>query len=159
MRKLLVFVCILLVLATGIFLYLRYNKLRDFEPDIKNKLNQLVQQGSHGLYHLHIEKLETDPLRSRIVLINAHLFPDTLVYAQLEREQKAPNDLFDIVIHQLSIDDVDPGKFLFNQQVYLRRLFVGEPSINVWHKKQPYHLAEDSSRTIFQLIQKDLKNI
>jgi hypothetical protein len=159
MRKLLIAVSILLVIATGAYIYLRVNKLHDFEPDIKHKLDKLVQQASNGLYHLEIEGLETDVIGRKITLRNAHLRPDTSVYAQLEKSERAPNDLFDVKLQDLVINDVDVSDFVNSREINLRKLFINQPVITVWHKKQPYKLAEDSSRTIFQQIQKDLKNI
>jgi hypothetical protein len=159
MRKILIALSIIIVIATGAYYYLRYNKLRDFEPDIKKKLDRLVQQASHGLYHLDVEALDTDVLDGKIVLTNAHLRADTDVYAKMEKEERAPNDLFDVKVKQLLINEVDIVNFLTNREINLRRLFINQPTITVSHKKQPYTLAEDSSRTIFQQIQKDLNNI
>jgi hypothetical protein len=159
MRKFLIALSIIIVIATGAYYYLRYNKLRDFEPDIKNKLDKLVQQASQGLYHLEIEALDTDVLSGKIVLTNAHLRPDTAVYAKMESEARAPNDLFDVKLKHLLINEVEVGSFLANREINLRRLFINQPLITVWHKKQPYILPEDSSRTIFQQIQKELNNV
>lgn len=159
MRKVLIGLGIIVVIAVTAYFYLRNNKLKDFEPDIKEKLDKLVQQASHGLYHLDIDTLDTDVLDGKIVLTNAHLWADTAVYAMLEKQQKAPNDLFDVRVKQLSIDDIEPANFLTNKEIILRRLFINQPMITVFHKKQPYQVAEDSSRTIYQLIQKDINNI
>ena len=159
MRKLLIAVSILLVIATGAYFYLRYNKLQDFEPDLKTKLNKMVQQASNGLYHLETEGLETDIIGRKITLKHAHLRPDTSVYAQLEKAERAPNDLFDVKLKDLVINDVDISDLVTSREINLRKLFINQPVITVWHKKQPYKLPEDSSRTIFQHIQKELKNI
>src|SRR5688500_16474648 len=132
MRKLLIATAILIVIVTGVYYYLRYNKLRDFEPNIKNKLDRLVQQASNGLYHLDIEALDTDVLDGKIVLTNAHLRPDTAVYAKLEKEARAPNDLFDVKVKHLLINDVEVANFLANRVINLRRLFINQPVITVW---------------------------
>src|SRR5689334_20251974 len=121
MKKLLLGLSILLVIATGVYFYLRHNKLRDFEPQIKERLNQLVEQASRGLYHLDIETLDTDVLNGKIVLTNAHLRPDTAVYAKMEREQQAPNDLFEVRVKQLLLDHVDAATFLHNKEVVVGR--------------------------------------
>src|SRR5687767_2180416 len=119
MRKLLLAAAILIVIATGVYYYLRYNKLRDFEPDIINKLDRLVQQASRGLYHLDIETLDTDVLGGKIMLTNAHLRPDLAVYAKMEKEERAPNDLFDVKLKQLLINDVEIINFLTNREINL----------------------------------------
>jgi hypothetical protein len=160
MKKLLIVIIVILAIIGGVYYYLHQNKLKDFEPDIKERLNKLVMDASNGLYHLEIEKLETDVVTSKIVLVNAHLRPDTLVYAQLEQAKIAPDDIFDITISQLSIDDIVPSEFLINKAINLRRLFINQPVISVKHKKQPYNVPEDdSSKTVFEKIKKDISKI
>jgi hypothetical protein len=160
MKKFLIVIIVILAITGGVYYYLHQNKLKDFEPDIKERLNKLVMDASNGLYHLEIEKLETDVVTSKIVLVNAHLRPDTLVYAQLEQAKMAPDDIFDITISQLSIDDIVPSEFLINKAINLRRLFINQPVISVKHKKQPYNVSEDdSSKTIFEKIKKDISKI
>ncbi len=160
MKKLLIVIIIILAITGGVYYYLHQNKLKDFEPDIKERLNKLVMDASNGLYHLEIEKLETDVVTSKIVLVNAHLRPDTLVYAQLEHAKMAPDDIFDITISQLSIDDIVPSEFLINKAINLRRLFINQPVISVKHKKQPYNLPDvKETKSIFEKIQKDILKI
>lgn len=160
MKKLLIVIIVILAIIGGVYYYLHQNKLKDFEPDIKERLNKLVMDASNGLYHLEIEKLETDVVTSKIVLVNAHLRPDTLVYAQLEQAKIAPDDIFDITISQLSIDDIVPSEFLINKAINLHRLFINQPVISVKHKKQPYNVPEDdSSKTVFEKIKKDISKI
>jgi hypothetical protein len=161
MRKWAIIISVLIVIAGGIYFYLRYSKLKDFEPMIKEKLSKLVSEGSNGLYHLDIDILETDVISSKITLVNAHLRPDTAVFAQLEKQQKAPNDLFDVFVSQLSIDDVVAADFMANREINFRRLFINDPVVKVWHKKQPNNKpgTNDSSQTVYSLIKKDINRI
>lgn len=160
MKKLLIVLLILAVIAGGIFFYLRQNKLQDFEPVIKEKLSKLVLDASHGLYHLEIGELHADVINSKIILVNAHLRPDSVVYAQLEKSKQAPNDLFDVSISQLSIDGIVPADFIANKAINLGRLFINKPIITVFHKKQPYNLQDTVwAKNIYQQIQKDISSI
>jgi hypothetical protein len=161
MRKWAIIISVLIVIAGGIYYYLRYSKLKDFEPMIKEKLSKLVSDGSNGLYHLDIDILETDVIGAKITLVNAHLRPDTAVFAQLEKQQKAPNDLFDVFVSQLSIDDVVAADFMANREINFRRLFINDPVVKVWHKKQLNNKpdANDSSQTIYSLIKNDINRI
>lgn len=160
MKKLLIVLLVLAAIIAGIFFYLRQHKLQDFEPVIKEKLSKLVLDASHGLYHLEIGELHADVITSKITLVNAHLRPDTLVYAQMEKIQKAPNDLFDVTISQLSINDIVPADFIANKAINLGRLFINKPVVTVMHKKQPYNLPDiDSNKTVYQQIQKDISSI
>ena len=63
-------------------------------------------------------------MKGKVILINAHLRPDTALYKEWEKLQVAPNDLFDITVSQLSIDEVDPKAFMSNKEIQLRRLLM-----------------------------------
>lgn len=149
----------MVAVAVSIILYLHFNKLEDFEPLIKKKLINLVKNASDGLYHLEIEKLEVNVLNSSITLINVHVRPDTLVYAEMEKSRKAPNDVFDVSVSRLEISDIVPADFLSARVINLRRLFIDKPVIKVWHKKQPYNIQDDSVKTVYQQIRKDISGI
>lgn len=160
MRKIIIILTTIVIIAGGILIFFHYNRLKHFEPLIKLRLSQMVEDASGGLYHLDIEQLQTNAATSRLTIINAHLIPDTAVYAELEKMHKAPNDLFDVFIGQLGIDNLSPVDLASEKTIRLRRLFIGRPVIKVWHKKQPYRLpAEDSTFTIFQRLKKDIRSV
>ncbi|MEJ7768226.1 MAG: hypothetical protein WKF89_10480 [Chitinophagaceae bacterium] len=160
MKKLFIVLAILASLGAGIIFYLRQNKLKDFEPLIKQRLSKLVVDASHGLYQLDIGELQADVIGGKLILTNARLRPDTTVFAELERLKKAPNDLFDITISQLSIDDIVPADFIANKTINLGRLFINKPIVTVYHKKQPYNVPDDEEpKTLYQQIQKDVSSI
>ena len=60
MKKILIICGILLLAGAGIYYYLKHKKLTDFEPLIKEKIAQLVKEGSEGLYALSIGKIDID---------------------------------------------------------------------------------------------------
>lgn len=159
MKRFLIIILFLIAVAVTIILYLHFNKLKDFEPLIKEKLVNLVKNASDGLYYLEIEKLEVNVLNSSITLINAHLRPDTLVYAEMEKIRKAPNDVFEVSVSQLGISDIVAADFLSTKAINLRRLFIDKPVVKVLHKKQPYNIQEDSVKTVYQQIRKDISGI
>ncbi|MBE7172784.1 MAG: hypothetical protein INR73_19570 [Williamsia sp.] len=160
MKKVLIALAVLLVIAVGIFLYLRSGKIKeDLEPFLKKKISDLVVDASDSLYHLSVERFETD-ITDSLILINAHLYPDTILYAQMEKEQRAPNDLFDVTIRRLAISDLTPTAFVGGNTIDIGTLFIDKPVVKVWHKKQPYNIPDgDSSKTIWQQIKKDIKRI
>ena len=160
MKKILFALTIIIAIAAGVFFYLKSTKLKDFEPQIKERLNKLVSEASNGLYRLEIGELHTDVIGSKITLTNAHLVPDTLKYVELEKQQLAPNDLFDVYIKHLSIDDIVAADFIGSKSINLRRLFINEPVIRVWHKKQPYKVPDSvAAKTIYQQIRNDISSI
>src|SRR5690349_16837105 len=87
-----------ILLITG-YLYLRYSVLNsktipvdqskassplDLRPALIAKLQQLVLDGSGGLYKLSIEKLDPDIVNATVDIVNAVLTPDSAVLAKLD---------------------------------------------------------------------------
>lgn len=157
MRKTLIIILIsIAVVITGVLLYLKYRKSRDLEPLIKNRLSNLVRDASQGLYRLDIGNMEIDLINTRLVLVKAHLVPDTVLYNKLEEQQQAPNDIFDVYVDKISIDDIDIAALTGNRDIDLRKFFIDAPVVKVWHKKQSYNIPPDSTKTLYQRLSKDV---
>ncbi len=161
MKKAIAWIALCLgIIAVGVFFYFKKNKLRDFEPQIKEKISNLVKQASGGLYNLQIEKLEVDVVASKVILINAHLIPDTVLYAQLLQQKLAPADIFDVSVNSLVINGLNPQDFLAGKSVKLGTLFIDAPEIHVYHKKLSYQtINTDSAKTVYEQISKDVSSI
>src|SRR4051812_8305964 len=66
----------------------------DINTLIISKLQQLVKDGSEGLYQLVIEQLKPDITSSQVDIIKAKLVPDSAALHKLDAAQKAPDDVF-----------------------------------------------------------------
>lgn len=92
MKTLLIIAIIGIAIIGGGYLYTRHHILRarDFRPDnskAKNildlrpaiiaKLQQLVKDGSNGLYILSLQEIQPDILSSKLDVINGTIVPDT----------------------------------------------------------------------------------
>ncbi|HEY6437048.1 MAG TPA: hypothetical protein VIY47_10695, partial [Ignavibacteriaceae bacterium] len=161
MKKVLAWIALGLgIIAAGVFFYFKKNKLRDFEPQMKARISSLVKQASGGLYNLEIGKLEVDVIASKVVLIDAHLVPDTVLYNKLLQQKLAPADIFDIEVNSLVINGLSAPDFLAGKAVNLGTLFIDEPEIHVYHRKISYASPnEDSAKTVYEQISKDVSSI
>src|SRR6478735_5109154 len=146
MKKIIAWVALILgIVAAGFFFYFKKNKLRDFEPQMKARISELVKQASDGLYDLQIGKLEVDVVASKVILINAHLIPDTVLYNRLIQQKLAPADIFDVTVNSLVINGLSAPDFLAGKSVNLGTLFIDEPEIHVYHKKLSYQPVNSDS--------------
>jgi len=161
MKKVFAWIALALgIIAAGFFFYFKKNKLRDFEPQMKARISELVKQASDGLYDLQIGKLEVDVVASKVILINAHLIPDTVLYNRLIQQKLAPADIFDVTVNSLVINGLSAPDFLAGKSVNLGTLFIDEPEIHVYHKKLSYQpVNSDSAKTVYELISKDVSSI
>jgi hypothetical protein len=69
------FVFVIIIIA--VFVYFKLRGTKDFEPLIKEKLQQLVLEGSDSLYRLDIDKIEVDISDAHIIVKNASLNIDS----------------------------------------------------------------------------------
>ncbi len=164
----------ILILVACAYIYLHVSKANnpqpvaksespiDLRPLIISKLQQLVKDGSEGLYTLSVEKLEPDVLLSKIDVFNATLVPDTAALQRLDKELNAPDDIFQISFTSLHITGLSVLDFLHSDKIELDTVFIAAPVIEVFHKRRPYNEAKrerDSSSTLYQKLTQQFRSI
>ena len=98
-KKLVIILAFVLLIIAGGYIFIKFKilKAKDFKPDTskqKNiidlrpsiiaKLQQLVKDGSNGLYILSIEKINPDVFASKLDVVNASIHIDTAAMLQLD---------------------------------------------------------------------------
>lgn len=131
----------------------------DIRPQIILKLQQLVKQGSDGLYNLSIKEVEPDILNSKLDVKNIVLLPDTTVLQNLERQQKAPDDVFKISCNSLHIDGLPITAFLSKEKIDVKTISLNEPVIEVFHQQRSYNKSSGDEGNLYQRISKEIKHI
>ncbi len=146
----------MLVFAAS-FIYLKYFllKAKDFKPDnskarsvidlrpsIIAKLQQLVKDGSNGLYVLSIGKIDPDVLASTLDVFNADLRVDSAAMLALDHQKKLPDNIFNIHFDSLHIDGIGVDYLLHSKSIDITRVNIGKPSIEIYHKSKPYNESD-----------------
>lgn len=172
-----IIIVLLVVSIAGGLWYLKSSKLKksdpptgaskskpivDLRPLIAKKLQQLVKEGSDGLYNLKMEKLVPDVLQGELDIYNASLTPDSAALKKLDSAQKAPDDIFKISLKELHIDGITINDILNTDKIEFDSVFIKEPVIEAFHDPKNYNKAErekDSSATLYQRLMKQVKSI
>jgi hypothetical protein len=134
----------------------------DITPLLVSKLQQLVKDGSDGLYQLSIEQLKPDITSSQVDIIKAKLVPDSAVLQKLDAAQKAPDDVFTISFDSLHITGVGIIDLLRKKRISIDTIFAYSPFIKIAHTDRPYNAAQragDSSLTLYQKLTKQFTSI
>jgi hypothetical protein len=170
-------ITILIVVISAAYLFTRFSVLRqkkifektnnaktviDLKPAIVAKIQQLVNDGSDGLYNLQIQKIEPNILKSKVVIINASLAPDTAVLEKLDKAAKAPDDVFEISFHKLQVEGISLQDLLRKKNIDLKAVYADQPNIKVYHTKRAYNEAKrekDAGTTVYQKIMKQLNSV
>jgi hypothetical protein len=177
MKKFLIWLSVLIIVLVSGYLYLRYDvlKTKDFKPDTSKKesvvdlrpaiiakLQQMVKDGSDGLYVLSIEKLSPDVLASEVEVINASLDIDSSVLLKLDGVKQLPDDLFRIRFHALHITGLGIDDFLNKKRLSLAHIDIDSPLIEAYHRTRSYNSSDNDgkdSMTMYQRLAKGLRKI
>jgi len=169
-------IIILAVIISG-FIYIKYNflKVKDFKPDNSNaktildlrpsiiaKLQQLVKDGSGGLYVLSIEKIDPDLLSSKLDVIDGTISVDTAAMLQMDKLNKLPDDVFQIKFHSLHIDGIGINDLLHKKDIDIKGAYLNDPVINIYHKARQYNKEErkkNDNLTLYQRLTEQMKSI
>ena len=177
MKKIIIIPVIILAVIICGYLYTRYHvlKARDFKPDntkstsaldlrpaIIAKLQQLVKNGSGGLYILTIKKIDPDILSSKLDVIDGTISVDEAAMQQLDKLQKLPDDVFNIKFHSLHIDGIGIDDLLHKKNIDIKTVYLHNPVIDIYHKARPYNKGENKkndSLTLYQRLTGQMKKI
>jgi len=129
----------------------------DLKPKLIEKLQQLVKEGSNGLYNLFIHEMKPDILNSTIGISNASLVPDTAVMRQLEQSMQLPNEIFKIRTDSIWIDGLGIKDVLSKDVIDVKTIHILRPTIEVYSKKNNDQIT--TSKTLYQRLMKQMKHI
>lgn len=134
----------------------------DLRPQIIAKLQELVKNGSHGLYNLSIDSIEPHVLDAKMDVFKVTLTPDSAALKKLDAEHILSDDVFKISFHSLHIDGFGVDDLLHKNKIDITGIYITDPLIQIFHKKRSYNKEErikaDTS-TLYQLLMKDMKRI
>ena len=157
-KKYIIILALVLVIIVGGYIFIKFKilKTKDFKPDktkqenivdlrpsIIAKLQQLVKDGSNGLYVLSIEKINPDVLASKIDIVNASIHIDSVVMLQLDSLKKLADDIFIVHFDSLHIEGISIDDFLFHKnRIDIAGINITKPIIEVYHKTRAYNKAK-----------------
>jgi hypothetical protein len=129
----------------------------DVKPKLVEKLQQLVKQGSNGLYNLFIHELKPDILNSTIGISKASLIPDTAVMQQLEQAKQLPGEVFKIQTDSIWIDGLGIKDILSKDAIDVKTIHILHPTIEVYSKNN--YSKNSSSKTLYDRLMNQMKHI
>lgn len=132
----------------------------DLRPLFIAKIQQLVKEGSKGLYNIAIDSLEVDLLRSRVILAHVQLTHDPKALAALDSSKQAPDDVFKASFDTLRINGINLDDVLTRKSIDLEEIEIIGPSIEVAHAKKPYNASKkEDSLPLYDRIMKNMNSI
>ncbi len=125
---------VIIALAIGAYLYLGVRKTKDFEPQIKAKLSQLVKDASNGLYKLEMGHIEIDVTAASLTAKNVLLSVDSSRMLELENSSALGSDMYEIFLEQINFQGLSAMELLNGKDIDLASLTLDSPKIRITHK-------------------------
>lgn len=125
---------VIIALSIGAYLYLGVRKTKDFEPQIKAKLSQLVKDASNGLYKLDMEHIEIDVTAASLTAKNVLLTVDSSRMLELEKSSALGNDIYEISLDEINLQGLSAMELLNAKNIDLASLTLDSPKISITHK-------------------------
>ncbi len=173
-KKLLVLLGIIVLAVTGGYLYLRYGVLKsedfkadrteaksalDLRPPLIAKLQQLVKDGTKGLYILSIGEIDPSIAEATLDLHDLELVVDSAVLARLDSMEMAPDNVYKVSLKHLHIDGLGLKDLLSKKDINLRSVDILDPLIEVFISNRAYNVEEKDTLTLYEQINKALNSV
>lgn len=136
------------------------DKQLDLRPLFIAKMQQLIKQGSKGLYDLTVDSIEVDVLQSTAVLHKVQLTPDDKALAALHALKMAPDAVFKASFHSLKIEGINLDDAVTRKTLDFQLVNFSRPVVEVFHHKRKYNeVKRKNSEPLYTRIVKDMKKI
>ncbi|MEP6700185.1 MAG: hypothetical protein ABJA85_02670, partial [Bacteroidota bacterium] len=172
MKRKYVILIIIPVLLISAYLYLRFSVLRskDFKPDLSKsrsiadlrpqliaKLQQLVKDGSAGLYKLQIDDINVKLSNGGISINEIILLPDSNFLATPQEQNQKPGDIFKFKADSLIITGMGLAELLDKDKLDLTKVYIRNFMVEVYHTNGPGPAKNPA--TLYEKIRKQFKKI
>ncbi|MGO1242798.1 MAG: hypothetical protein ACTJHT_00135 [Sphingobacterium sp.] len=132
----------LLVLIVACFALSAYFS-RNWKPVVEEKLQELVKKSTDSLYRLTYEDLDFNVALGNVTLKNVTFRSDSIVYAQLEDQGAAPDNVYDITFKELKVKRVGIIDMVKNKVLNIKSITFEQPELVLRSK---YHAYNDTIR-------------
>ncbi|WP_257666595.1 hypothetical protein [Parapedobacter tibetensis] len=141
--------CLLVIVAAGGW-YLS----RHWKPILETRLRQAVVNATDSLYQIHYDEVDFNVVTGNASITNLQLIPDTQVYARRVLEERAPDNIYNIMIADLRIRQFHPRRILRERKLHINDIIIDTPSIHVMNEYHAYNHTAAKSQDSLMLYQR-----
>jgi hypothetical protein len=175
-RKIGIILLSILLLVTGGYLFIRYGLLRseDFKPDLSKsrsvldlrpaliaKLQQMMKDGTRGLYRLSIEAIDLTPSTSNttVTLVGVKITVDSTVLLNRDRLAQAPNDVYAISFRELQLSGLGIADLVNQRHIDLENIILHYPEMTIARTERAYNKPQEESTDTASLYDRLTKHV
>lgn len=151
-------VVLLLVGVAGVTWYLS----RHWKPILDAWLKEAVVRSTDSLYRVAYDGLDFNLVTGNASIENLRLIPDTNVYARRVRQQRAPDNLYNISMAKLEIRGFHPRRIIRERRLTIDDIVIDTPAIQIISTPHAYNdtvARKRDDRTVYQRLSGLLEEI
>lgn len=151
----------ILLLVLVILFTIGWYYVRNWKPKIKEKLEQVVQQKSKGLYTLTYDDMELHILTGTVRVKNAELISDSIVYHEQVASKTAPDSRFHVKLESLEVKGVSLWSALIRKKLLIRDVVLSGADLLVLNEPHAYNdtVKHDSATSLYDRIKDTFKSV
>lgn len=155
-KWLIIFGVLFLIIATvGIYLN------RILEKKLDKALREAVVKASKGLYKIDFQEVDVNVFTGSAGLSAVNLQVDTVMYAQMAKQQILPRQVYDVQASALELSRINLLKAYFSHSLALHKILLENPAVKLIQVDTllSKNLPPINHETLYQKISKHLKYI
>jgi hypothetical protein len=127
-RKILIgiFIFIVLLFSTVILVTFFYGN-----GILKNYVVQAVENGSKGMYHASIRRLNINLLTGNVNITGFRMVPDTALYNRMKEGDTIPPLLVGVEVEKLKVRGMDFQKLILEKAISIDRIIIESPEVRI----------------------------
>lgn len=150
-------VLILLVLVSGIAVYLNYH----WKPILLQRIKSAIAVSTDELYRIDFDDINVNFVSGKVTIENIRFIPDKVVYEKMKLEGTAPSHVYSVEIAELILRRIQPWKVYFQNKLEINSIEISSPVLNVTFTdlKRKNTSERGKSLTAYQYLSPYLKSL
>jgi hypothetical protein len=131
-----------------------------FSPVLSAQLKKTVLRLSNGLYEVNFSESSFHVLAGRIVVDHLTLKPNYIVFNQLKKAGKAPNNVYTLSVDRIVLKHIHPFKLYFKKELDVDELTISQPNVfAVYQELHKRDLPDSGRKNFYHRIAGTLKSL
>ena len=128
---------------------------RHWKPILDAQIKEAIVKSTDSLYFIGYDDLNFNLITGNASIRRLRLTLDSTRYAELERQQRAPDNAYNIRIENLEVRSFHPRRVLTDQRLQIDDIIIDTPTVHVIHEHHAYNdtiVTPRDTQTLYQRI-------
>lgn len=134
---------------------------RQWKPLFDEQLKSLVIEASDSLYRIEYSKFNLNAVTGNAEISDFKLIPNKAVYQKLVRLKKAPDNIYDLSVKNITINNFHPKQLYSEKKLNISSILISKPNLFITNRRQDYNdtISVTKPKSLYQIISKVFKEV